>query len=256
MNKKYAVAIGVVGVVAAFVAGLLIVLSIFFVPVKKEQNQSLETTQELVTERQEPETIVVVETTKVVETTQVYIEPSEKDNNNNSNNGSFSGNKKVIEGDNFYIVENTPDNAGLVMRDAPTPNSDKLGVVPEGARVYVYSDDESNNTGYVRVLVSEKFRDVHCYVLRDYLRHDSSGFYSDSDNAKNAHVSYNTPNNAGLNLREEASSSSELICVIESGENVKIADGKIVNGYVRVFYDHPHAGDVYEGWLLEKYLIY
>lgn len=272
MNKKSAVAIGVIGVLAAFAAGLIIMLCIFLKPAEKTQEKSPETTRELVTEMQEPETIVVVETT------QVFVEPSEKDNeednnnnnnnnnsnnnsnnsNNSNNNGSSSGNENDIEGDKFYIVYNTPGKAGLVMRDAPSKDSEKLGVAPEGTRVYVYSDDTSNNTGYVRVLVSFELYDVNCYVLKDYLKYDSEGFYgeADSGNKKNAHVSYNTPNNAGLNLREEASSSSELICVIESGENVRIADGKIVNGYIRVFYDHPHAGDVYEGWLLEKYLIY
>lgn len=263
MNKKSAVAIGVIGVLAAFAAGLIIMLCIFLKPAEKTGEMSPETTRELVTEIEEPETIVVVETT------QVFVEPSQKDNkednnsnnnnsNNSNNNGSSSGNKNDIEGDKFYIVYNTPGKAGLVMRDAPSQNSEKLGVAPEGTRVYVYSDDTSNNTGYVRVMVSFEYYDVNCYVLKDYLKYDSEGFYGEDGNGnmKNAHVSYNTPNNAGLNLREEADSSSELICVIESGENVKIADGKIVNGYVRVFYDHPHAGHTYEGWLLKQYLVY
>lgn len=72
-----------------------------------------------------------------------------------------------------------------------------------------------------------------------------------------ATVSSSTPKHAGLNMRADASSDSELLCLIKEGEVLDILSfDNITNGYVYVGYDHPHAGSYYIGWVLNSYLIY
>lgn len=167
--------------------------------------------------------------------------------------------EEVLKDNSFYIVKGTPGGAGLVMRDAPSSTSQKIGVAEEGTKVYVYSDDASNKTGYVRVMVSDTYTDYNCYVLRSYLEYYGPAGSADGNGGETAirHIAYSTPAHAGVNLRAGASADSELLCLIEEGEQVKlIGDYSEKNGYVRVSYDHPHAGEVYEGWLLAAYLTY
>ena len=185
----------------------------------------------------------------------VYVPVS--DEHNNEENEANNNTGIILRDNSFYVVSSTPDSAGLVMRSAASAASEKLGILPEGSRVYVYSDDPSNKTGYVRVLATQGNSDIHCYVLKQYLTFESE--FTNNDNSEGTHiryVSFNTPGHEGVNLRSDPSSSSEKICTINEGEQVRIVSGAASQkGYVQVVYDHPHAGELFQGWVLEEYLV-
>ena len=171
----------------------------------------------------------------------------------------YSNNEsEVLIDDACYIVSDTPASAGLVMRSLATSSSEKLGVLPEGTKVIVLSDDNSNHTGYVRVVALVEPMDRYCYVMKTYLKFDSLYAINSSSDEECMYVSYNTPEHLGLNMRESPYSSSDLVCLINEGTRVSITEpyNDKNNGYIKVSYSHPSAGENFVGWLLYDYLVY
>lgn len=160
----------------------------------------------------------------------------------------------------FFIVRDTPASAGLVIRRSDSSESEQVGILQENDIVRAVSDYSSLDNGYTYI---ETLTGLRGMVLARYLHpynpyENDSRPYSDYIKNINVRVSYDTPDNLGLNLRREASSSSELLCVVEEGAVLKVLEDYSPdnNGYIYVGYDHPHAGNYYTGWVLIKYMEY
>lgn len=264
MSNKMRVTL--IAVIAGILACIIVVFAILFIFTGKKSTDLTETTvgaegttvQTDILPSATQKTDDVTENEVVTVYVPVYIgSETEAADKNSYANTDTSDNQTVLRDNCFYTVSGTPDSAGLVMRSAASSTSDKLGVLPEGSRVYVYSDDASNKTGYVRVLATVGNGDLHCYVLKQYLEFESVFTANEaSDESVVRYVSFSTPDHAGINLRAEPSAASELICTIYEGERVEIVKGEAsVNGYVKIVYAHPHAGDYFYGWVLEKHLV-
>lgn len=69
-------------------------------------------------------------------------------------------------------------------------------------------------------------------------------------------VCYSTPDHAGLNLRSETNSTSDLVLLLHEGSIVEILGSydSSNHGYIRVGYSS--GTEYYEGWILARYIEY
>lgn len=263
-NKSKIIFVAVVVGLLSFIFAVCTIIAIFIIV----RNSDVSSEEITISTTLIEDTSSEVTTTREEATTESRTYYADTENISAEENVSSSYNEHVTEADieyndtvlvdnSYYCVAGTPEEAGVVMRTKPSSVSDKLGVLPEGSRVYVYSDDPTNTTGYVRVRVMNDINDDYCYVMKRYLRFVSTlGSYDFGNNKNVKYISYSTPSHAGVNLRSEPSSSSENICTIPEGEYVIVLeDSSLRSGYAKVVYPHPHAGEEFEGWVLHQYLV-
>ena len=165
-----------------------------------------------------------------------------------------------IHKDSYYIIRNTPDRAGLSVREKPDSSSLRLEIAEEDTAVKALSYYSALDNGYVYVTTSTG---TNGWVLASYLYPynpyaEDSHTYNDYIKYVRLRVSYDTPYHAGLNMRSTPSVSSEKITVLSEGAVVDVLKdyNSGDNGYIYVGYDHPHAGTYYTGWVLVEYLEY
>lgn len=159
-----------------------------------------------------------------------------------------------------YIVKNSPSKAGLVVRKSDSSSSAKICTIPEGTEVIAMAEYSSLDNGYAFVYVPDY--DVDGWVLASYLAPAPS--VKPNFSYKNfvigmlARVRFDTPSHAGINMRSGPSSSYSKLCTVPEGTILEIAASYYSgnNGYIKVKYDHPHAGEVMTGWVLASYLEY
>lgn len=68
----------------------------------------------------------------------------------------------------YYVSQDTPDDAGLVVRKEGTYYSDKIAVLKEGTRVYI-SSDEIRNGEYIQISFDLNGAQADGWVLKKYL---------------------------------------------------------------------------------------
>ncbi len=264
-NKSKIVLVAAVTGFVAFLFAVFTIISVFIIISNSEEhteeaNISEELNENAVTEN------VYSDKNEIYDTTTYSSVPEFTSAMNNENiygDDIFTENEPeytetVLTDNSFYIVSDTPSGAGVVMRSKASSTSDNLGVLPEGSRVYVFSDHSSNKTGYVRVRTADTQADMHGYVLKRYLRFESVFVQNvPLAGSQTKYISFATPSHDGINLRAEPNSKSEKLCLLSEGERVTVLENYDPqnNGYIKVAYDHPHAGEVYEGWVLAQYLV-
>ncbi len=205
--------------------------------------------------KNEPTTVVlVVEGSSTKKETSVYTAPATTKYSRTYYLGSY------------YFPLNTPSKAGLVLRSGPSSSSVKLGVISEYEIVSIAN--EQVNSGYVYVYVVD--RNAYGWVLADYLAYygnyyqpttapvtaTTTRYYptTASVNCSYGYVTYDTPSDAGINLRKNASSSSELLCTIKEGETVVVCFPMSNDDYIEISYTNPTTGVTHYGWAMRKYI--
>lgn len=182
-------------------------------------------------------------------------------------------NERTFYQGSYYYPVNTPSKAGLVLRSGPSSSYTKLGVIQEYEVVSIVGTGTEG--GYINVYAVD--RDTYGWVLADYLSYygnyyqtpttrqpttryttteAATRFYptTASVNCSYRYVSYDTPSDAGINLRRSASSSSELLCTIKEGETVVVYFPMSEGDYIEISYTNPSTGITYYGWALKKYI--
>ena len=178
----------------------------------------------------------------------------------NAQQGSDTADPYNIHQNGYYIIKNTPDGAGLSVREASSSSSTRLEIAKEGTVVKAKNDYSSLDNGYVWVTTSTN---TDGWVLASYLYPfnpyaDDLYSYTAYIKGVKVRVSYDTPYHAGLNMRSAPSSTSDKITLVEEGVVLDVMKNYSDNdnGYIYVGYDHPHAGEYYYGWVLAEYLEY
>ncbi len=144
-----------------------------------------------------------------------------------------------------YITYDTPAHAGVNLRETPTDDSVKIMVLPEGTTVTRLNGlGETTQTKYILVSVVVDGVEYTGYVMQRYVS-TFSGMSFDS------YVSYDTPDHAGLVLRETSSYYSDKIMVVPEGTELRVVDNS-TGAYwaVDVFYE----GEIYSGYVLSDYI--
>lgn len=182
---------------------------------------------------------------------------------------SVKSNETIVK-DGYYKVVNTQDraveiyksignleevNGKMTIRDETV--GPVIAHVYEGDVVVAVADYSTLDGDFVRVEADG----TKGWMIKDYL--ESYNPYENIDvtsfkKGMTVRVCYDTPSSAGINIRKQATSYSEKLCTIAEGTVIEVAKDYSAsdNGYVFIRYDHPHAGTVYEGWVLEQYLEY
>lgn len=156
----------------------------------------------------------------------------------------------------YVITDNTPSHAGLIVRSGPSPETEKLAVLPEGTLVEIIRLDDDE---YCKVVYSENDLPREGWILQRHLRliytpAEEEAYEEPADGA-NAYVSYQTDSHAGLVVRSSDTYYSDKLAVIPEGTDVYMTGETGENGYCRVIirYGSP---DAYSGWVLQRYLVY
>ncbi len=225
------VVMGVLGLLGVGVAGLFI-----FNKSEDSAVQVVETT-EAVTEA------VVTENDGVIATEHV---PT--DANNTAQEVTKEYNQQDYNGVNtFYITYDTPAHAGVNLRETPDDDSVKITVLPEGTEVLrLFEAGETSQTKYVLVSVVIDGVEHTGYVMQRYVSTFTGASFD-------AYVSYDTPDHAGLVLRETASYYSDKILVIPEGTELRVTDNS-TGAYWAV--DAFYNGEIYSGYVLSTYIEY
>lgn len=148
----------------------------------------------------------------------------------------------------------------LTVRKSASSSSAKICSIAKGTEVIAMSEYSSLDNGYAYVYIPDY--EVYGWVLASYLAPAPSvkpGFsYKNFTIGMLARVKFNTPSHAGINMRSGPSSSYSKLCTLPEGAIIEIAGSYYSgnNGYIKVTYDHPHAGEVMTGWVLASYLEY
>ncbi len=186
-----------------------------------------DSTQAAVTTTQAPVTVV---TTQQVQTTRYETtQPQEA--------VSFAGTG--------YVSFDTPGHAGVNFRQESSASSASLGVLAEGTRLQYTNRTQS---GYIYCYANG----VYGWILSAYVETESeTNATQESAGAfvGTGYVSYNTPNDAGVNFRQEPSAYAVGLGVLKEGTQVRYTD-KTQNGYT-----YCYANGAY-GWILTAYLAY
>lgn len=166
-----------------------------------------------------------------------------------------------LHADGYYIVANTPDGKGLnVYNYLPSESIESrvINHINDGDVVLVLTDYSSLDDGYVYIL-SEIGGWVEANFLHPYNPYESHGYtYKDVKRGMLCRVKFSTPDHAGLNMRAQTNSESELLCLLTEGTVLDVLDeyDPSNHGYIKVGYNHPHAGEYFEGWILAEYIDY
>ncbi|MBR4286991.1 MAG: hypothetical protein IKT55_04725 [Clostridia bacterium] len=225
------VVMGVLGLLGVGVAGI-------FMLNKNEDSavQVVETTEAITEEK-------VTENGGVIAT-----EPVSTDANNTAQEVTEEYNQSDYYGGNsLYITYDTPAHAGVNLRETPEDDSVKIMVLPEGTEVVrLYEAGETYQTKYVLVSVVVDGVEYRGYVMQRYISTFTGASFD-------AYVSYNTPDHAGLVLRETSSYYSDKILVIPEGTELRVVDSS-TGAYWAV--DAFYEGEIYSGYVLSTYIEY
>lgn len=164
-----------------------------------------------------------------------------------------------IHADAHFLIANTPAGAGVVMRDLPDPSGTNLGTINEGSVVTAINGYSSMDNGYV--WVSFKDRGINGWVLAQYMYptnpYSDYGYSGESlTETMHGRVCFSTPADAGINMRAQPAAQSDLLTTLHEGTVVDILQSydPSNNGYIKIGYDHPQAGEYYNGWVLASYI--
>lgn len=205
--------------------------------------------------KNEDSAVQVVETTEAIteeEVTEnggvIATEPTPTDANNTAQEVTKEYNQPDYYGGNsLYITYDTPAHAGVNLRETPEDDSVKIMVLPEGTEVVrLFEAGETSQTKYVLVSVLVDGVEYRGYVMQRYISTFTGASFD-------AYVSYDTPDHAGLVLRETSSYYSDKILVIPEGTELRVTDNT-TGAYWAV--DAFYNGDIYSGYVLSTYIEY
>lgn len=158
---------------------------------------------------------------------------------------------RVLDPDKEYIISYAPSKQGIARCSLPIGSS-VIDYYPEGTYIDVFSDDVNNTSGFVYGIAKTPDWEYHGYFPKAYL--EETGKTSPQEEGYR-YICYNTPDHAGVNLRAEPSSSSKKICTINEGDFIDVVKPIERSGeYIKVEYNHHCAGELWTGWVLEKYI--
>lgn len=144
-----------------------------------------------------------------------------------------------------YITYDTPGHAGVNLRETPEDDGVKIMVLPEGTAVTrLYAEGETTDTEYILVAVEIEGEEFVGYVMQRYVSTFTGASFD-------SYVSYETPDHAGLVLRETSSYYSEKILVLPEGTILRVVDNT-TGAYWAV--DAIYEGQIYSGYVLAKYI--
>lgn len=158
----------------------------------------------------------------------------------------------------FDVCEVLTDENGneitLSMFTGPGSDYDRVsGDYPESYDEVKFIGFDLSNPEYVMI----KFEETAGWVNSEYIRSKTSDItknimYADKRYVK---VAFNTPSNAGINMREEPSSDSGRVCIIPEGSIATFIPeyDYIADGYMYVKYYSVEDECYYEGWVLVNY---
>ena len=177
-------------------------------------------------------------------------------------------NNRSIFANGYYSIENTPSGAGVVLRQYSYPTSEKLCVIGEHELVRSVCGYSSLDNGYVWVTYDKdgSGTTMSGWVLAQYM-YPANPFVNERvapeqyRTGMRARVSFDTPFDAGINMRIAPEVPSQIVCTIDEGMIVDIVRdydefGEWASGYIMVGIDYPGAGEYYEGFALVEYLEY
>lgn len=178
----------------------------------------------------------------------------------NSSQASYS----FISGKDGFVSYNTPGHAGVNLRANNDAGSRVLVTLPEGTWVTLVETTTVFGDSYVGVSVNLDGKYYTGYILAKYIsgvggigddgRGDEpdDGARNDSDGSSGYYISYNTPEDKGVNIRSKASSYSDLIVTLPEGTDLVFAELHDANDYC--FVGAYLNGQYYEGYVLTKYI--
>lgn len=145
------------------------------------------------------------------------------------------------------ITDDTPDHAGVNLREKPDSASQLILVIPEGTDVYWLNDLEDSNT-YVQIAVKADGKTYIGYVMQRYVTTFTGAAFDYI-------VCYNTPGDAGIVLREERTRDSKALLTVPEGTQVRVWEHNTeTEEYWSV--DVFIGGEVLGGYVLGRYLEY
>ena len=164
-----------------------------------------------------------------------------------------------IHYDGYFVIGQTPAAKGaplLQYIDDPNYVSCILG---EGQLVKARGSYSPTCYGYVSVSVAEG--NIIGWVQAIYL-YPVNPFKNSSFDGKNlnedmvARVTFDTPDDAGVNFRQAPSSGAKLHMILHEGAIVEVMDSyrPSNNEYLQIRYAEPVSGEYLSGWVLARYL--
>lgn len=168
------------------------------------------------------------------------------------------------------INSNTPNGDGVNMRKYNDANSAKVVTLPEGTWLTYGETKTLNGDEYILCTATVNGRDYTGYVITKYIldmgQHVAGpkpDVYTteaqtqkqepDVNDYTGYYISYNTPENKGLVLRQEATYYSDVLVVVPEGTQVNVIDNSGKEYWGVSLYIN---GNYYEGYVLKKYIEY
>ena len=145
-----------------------------------------------------------------------------------------------------HVTTDTPGHAGINLREGLSSDSNLIMIIPEGAYVYWVDDVEESRT-YIKISVKADGKTYTGYAMERYVTTFTGAAFDDM-------VSYDTPDHAGLVLRESDSKDSKAIMTVPEGTEVRIWEHDTDTKeywWVDVFYN----GEIIDGYLLGEYIV-
>ncbi len=201
-------------------------------------------------------------------------------NSNNSGNNYVAAPKTTAPktyytytaGHKGLISSNTPNHDGVNMRKNNDANSSKVVTLPEGTWIIYDESKTLHGDEYIRCTATVNGKTYTGYVVTKYIvdmgqhvagpkpdiyvtENQTQKQEPEVNVATGYYVSYNTPENKGLVMREKPAYKSDVLIVVPEGTELIINDGNSPDDEywgvgVKI------NGVYYEGYILQKYIEY
>lgn len=164
-----------------------------------------------------------------------------------------------IHYDGYFVIGQTPAAKGAPLLQYIDDPSNVTCILAEGQLVKARGSYSPTCYGYVSVSVAEG--NIIGWVQAIYL-YPVNPFKNSSFDGKNlnedmvARVTFDTPDDAGVNFRQAPSSGAKLHMILHEGAIVEVMDSyrPSNNEYLQIRYAEPVSGEYLSGWVLARYL--